>query len=213
MGKKIYLCKIIIKTMIDIYRILVCSFYSVFVVQQCERQLNNSTISIRCSYQERIENIGEYGVIVLIFNGCNFIMLLIGFIYEVYREKWLVYNLHRDSKYSLKNLKKELEENRHIRLQLHKINRNYLYLYIAICIFNVINLAVSLIQIYNNYYGITTISSLITNVLLLGLRLERSIVISYVCKHNERAQSVSVISPYEYNRIHDRNNVIELDIL
>jgi hypothetical protein len=213
MGKKTDLCKIIVKTVIDIYRILVCSFYSIFVVQECEKIINNSTIVVSCSYRERIEHIQKYDIIVLIFNGCNFMILLIGFIYEFYREKWMIYNLHRDSKYSIKNLKKELEENKQIRKNLYKINRNYLYLYVVICVFNVINLVVSIIQIYDNYYGITTITTLLTNILLLGLRLERSIVISYVCKQNERAQSISMISPYEYNRIHDRNNVIELDIL
>jgi hypothetical protein len=217
---------------LDIYRILIGSFFSIFVPQRCDVKNNligsNSTIvemksSHTCELKENISDLTSYNWFVLGLNAFTALSIAIAFIWEFKRENWMVNHLDVNPEKPDNNLDDELdmknEENKSIpkyesmKASLLKKNKIYYYLFLTVAITATLNFGFSLALMIMYYDGFKTMTTFFTNALLIFMRVQKSLSIAKTCEKDLKAQSVFLSEPVSFNSIDEKyrvQNVIEL---
>lgn len=147
------------------YIVFVGTFLAVFVPQRCDNPilLSNSTtvVSEECTFAQNVyQGLDPYNVFAILLNLATFLVLMVGFIVEFRREKWIIYHLDVDPKKAEDNLVKELSGDAHPELGdelkrelftlLRKYNRQYKQLFQVIFFLMIANAAVSGVLVF--YY-------------------------------------------------------------
>ena len=212
---------------LDIYRILIGSFFSIFVPQRCDVKVNfNSTIvesSHTCELKENISDLTSFNWFVLGLNAFTAFSIAIAFVWEFKRETWMVNHLDVDPEKPDNNLDDELdmknEENKFIEVYqsmkqaLLWKNRIYYYLFLTVGITAMLNFGFSLALMILYYDGFKTMTTFSTNALLIFMRVQKSLSIAKTCEKELKAQSVFLSEPTAFNTIDEKyrvQNSIEL---
>ena len=195
---------IIFTLIISSYTVIIGSFYCLFVPQACPDKVfitNTTTVSSHtCSLSENFTDLTTYNWVVLIFNAVTAAVLLVAFGYEYYREDWMVDQFDADESKPDNNLEKEIELYPEIKQKFIEISYRYYVLFLLTAIFNVVNMILSAILIFYYYYdGNQSITTFITNTIIILTRLLKSIKMSQLNKDRIKAESVFLTEQVEFN--------------
>jgi hypothetical protein len=154
---------------LQIYRVIVGSFLSVFVPQSCDGSL--------CTMSQNIMASGIYNIFVLYFNLFTFLSFCIMYYFEIKREnRMIVYldvnnNLPSNDAAVEQQLKKIPEEKLN---KLYYLDKRYWQLGVASTVCFILNLIFSTILVLTKYLDNNTIVVLLTNVLFISTKLYTS---------------------------------------
>lgn len=178
---------------LDAYRILIGSFYSLFVPQLCGDHT--------CTFQENVTDLNPINEAALGLNAITCFLMIIGFIIEYRREVWIVKHLEVDPKKPDANLITEIEAYPKIKASLERKNRDYRNIFLLIGIISLANTMLSGFLVFDYYDGVKTATTFATNTLLIAQRVIKSIQISRTCQKETKAQSVYLLEPVTFNTI------------
>lgn len=217
---------------LDIYRILIGSFFSIFVPQRCDVKntivgSNSTTVEVvtshTCELKENISDLTSYNWFVLGLNAFTALSIAIAFIWEFKRETWMVNHLdvnpekpdnNLDDELSLKNEEdKPIPKYESMKASLLKKNKIYYYLFLTVGLAVMLNFGFSLALMIIYYDGFKTMTTFFTNALLIFMRVQKSLSIAKTCEKDLKAQSVFLSEPVAFNTIDEKyrvQNVIEL---
>lgn len=193
---------------VESFKIMMASLLSVFVPQKCTNNIDNL-----CTLYDNFFELIDYNKVVL---GINFTTLG-GFLFlytiEFIREKWCIDYLDIDENKPNNNLKDEIENYPEYKEKLLKLNNYYYKVSIFMVIINIINFVTSAVLVYYFYYlDYRSITSLITNILLIVDKLISSLTISHRSLNEKLALSAYIKSMAFFNTIdndYKKNNIIQ----
>jgi hypothetical protein len=217
---------------LDIYRILIGSFFSIFVPQRCDVKnnlvgSNSTTVEMKsshtCELKENISELTPYNWFTLGFNAFTALSIAIAFILEFKRETWMVNHLdvnpekpdnNLDDELDMKNEEdKFIEKYQSMKQSLLWKNKVYYYSFLTVGITATLNFGFSLALMILYYDGFKTMTTFFTNALLIFMRVQKSLSVAKTCEKELKAQSVFLSEPVAFNSIDEKyrvQNVIEL---
>lgn len=192
--------------LLDMYRILVGSLFSIFVPQACtdhsQIQINSTAlIPHSCSFEENTSDLSPLNQLVLIINAISAAFMAYGFIIEFRRERYMITHFEVDPSLPDNNLATEIEAYGGIKKSLIAKNKHYKQVFYTIGVLNIANFILSGILISEYYLDFKTATTFATSVLLIVMRLNKSIQISRICAKEMKAQSVYLLEPTTFNTI------------
>ena len=173
------------------YKVLMGSMLVIFVPQMC----NNEVCSLT-------DNFFKEGALHRTSLGVNFISTITFttcYIIELKRENWCIEHLDIDDNFGDNNLPLILKEKPKLEKALHSINDHYYYSSQVTAVIYMINLILSTISIYIRSAGSATVTSYMSFVILILMKLYNAIFISNNSKKNNMALSAYMSELQSYN--------------
>jgi hypothetical protein len=194
---------------LDTYRILIGSFYSIFVPQTCPDykeplRLNGTEVAMTyhtCTLEDNVSDLTTYNKAVIGLNALTAACMAVAFIIEVRRENWMIKHLDVDAKKADDNLATEIVTYDRLKASLLRKNHQYKVAFYVVGATNVMNLITSAVLVADYFDGLKTVTTFLTNALLIVLRITKSIQISRTCEKEMKAQSVFLSEQTTFNTI------------
>ena len=174
---------------LEFYKVLMGSFLSVFVPQQCGDHL--------CSMTETVQR--ELACFVINVISCISLMYL--YFIELRRENWCITYLDIDPALPNNNLDTEIETYPKIKDEMKKINTKYRRHALVCLVFQGFNVLVSTVYIGLHWSGATALAPLIGYIILMCTKLYSTMFISNSSLKKERAFSAYLTISKTYNTI------------
>ena len=161
------------------------SLLILFVPQECPENDNNV-----CSLKNNLTKTDDlFHTVALGFNFlCVFLFMGMYFV-ELRRENWCVKYFDINHDFPDNNLDKIIDEKPELKLELNKRNKRYFKITTLASSVYVINLILSSIIVYTNYVGIQAVTSYVSYVALILLKIYNSLCISYTSMKGHKALS------------------------
>lgn len=177
------------------YKVIMGSLLILFVPQKCEELIDSSGSSemkdsVICSVSDNLKK--EDDLLHDVTLGFNFIcvgLFFIMYFVELRRENWCVKHLDIDHDYPDNHLDDIIDSKPELKMELRKKNSRYFRITTLTSGVYMINLVLSSIIIYTNYVGIQAVTSYMSYVALILLKIYNSLFISYDSLHNDKALS------------------------
>ena len=190
------------------YKVIMGSMLSLFVPQLCK----NGEV---CTMSDNLLH-HDNDVFHQVTLGFNFlsVLLFVGvYVIELKRENWCVKYLDIDHNIPDNNLESIIKDKPDLLLPLSKHNKLYFQsMFITSLVYSV-NLVLSSILIYDNYAGIPSVTSYMSYVVLILLKIYNSLCISYDSMKNNKALSAYIIEFTSYNKIDvDHKHKYEIEV-
>jgi hypothetical protein len=212
---------VILLMTLDSYRIVIGSFYSVFVPQICPDKpshifngtnyyghQNSTEIGYHaCTLEDNVTDLSDFNKFVLACNAFTAFLMLIAFIIEFRRENWIINHLDVDHSKPDSNLRTEIEAYSKMKNSIQRKNIRYLVVFTSVGIVSLINCAVSAALMAFYFDGLKTVTTFLTNTLLIGMRITKSIQVARTCQHEMKAQSVNLSEPATFNTIDEKYRI------
>lgn len=179
------------------YKVLMGSLLVVFVPQDCGENV--------CSVTENLLNQNVFHNVCLSFNFLSVLLFLICYGLELKRENWCVEYLDIDKNFSDNHLKNVLNTRPEFKKQINIINDRYYYSSRLTILVYSFNLILSTIYIYLRSLGLMTLTSYLSFVLLIVMKLNNAYLISNDTKKNDRLLS-SYMSEYKSFNVIDKDH-------
>lgn len=187
--------------LLDIYRVCIGSFYTLFIPQLCTDEKGSHI----CTMYENTSNLSPFDATALGMNACTAFLMMFAFAFEFYRENWMVTNLAMDDAKSDDNLSEEIERYAKLKEEFLRINRFYHQLFAFVILVNCTNIVLSGIRVSHFYDGFQTLTNFGTNTLIVVLRIVKSYEISHIHRNHIKAQSVFLFESVTFNSIHPKH--------
>jgi hypothetical protein len=184
---------------LDIYRIIVGCFYSIFVPQLCTDRLTKAENA--CTLKDNITDLTDYNTAVIAVNALTAASMLAAFIIELRRELWMIKHLEVDSKKADDNLVHEIESYDNMKQSFLKKNRHYTIVFSVAGSLAIINAIMSGVLMGQYFDGLKTVTTFATNSLLIGMRSAKSLQIARKCTKDMKALSAYLGEQTAYNTI------------
>ena len=190
---------------LDAYRVIIGSFYTLFVPQLCpDTHLiprPDPMTYHQCTLEDNVTDLTLLNKAALGLNAATCFFMVIGFIQEYRREQWMVKHLEVDSHKPDSNLKTEIEAYDKLKHSLQLKNHRYKQLFALIGVLSAANIILSGFLVYSYYDGMKTTTTFVTNTILILQRVIKSITTSRTCEKEMKAQSVYLVEPVTFNTI------------
>lgn len=191
--------KIIFLFIFQSYKILMGCMLVLFVPQICDEEV--------CTLTEKLENRDDKHMITLFFNGLSVLLFIILYGIELKRENWCVKYLDINHDFSDNHLSNVIKDRPELLKSLNKYNNNYFIYSLTLTFIYSINLILSSIVVYDHYAGLPSITSYLSFIGLIVLKLYYALSISYSSKTEQKALSSFMTEFSSYNVI-DSDHVI-----
>jgi hypothetical protein len=178
---------------LDAYRILIGSFYSLFVPQLCGDHT--------CTFEENVTDLNIINKAALGINAVSCFAMIVAFAIEYKREVWMVKYLEVDPKKPDANLVTEIENYPTIKQSLASKNFHYRNAFYVVALLSFINIGISGVLVFDYYDGVKTATTYATNTLLILQRVIKSINTARSSQKETKAQSVYLLEPVTFNTI------------
>lgn len=182
---------------LEAFKVFMACMLSLFVSQKCDDHVCN----ISDIFQD--DTPGNHAVI-----GLNFFTLfafMVGYYIEYMREQYIIHHFNNNPKLSDHNIIKIIDKEPSVRSQLLIWNKRFYYITLLSIGLGVTNFGVSGSFIcYNHYNGTRTLTSLITNILLVSNTVYSNYKISKKSHKEVFALSSSRLEPISYNDFDDK---------
>lgn len=155
---------------IELFKVTMASFLSMSVIQNCAGEV--------CSYSENINRHSLYGSFVVGVNGLNIISFAVLYFFEFNREMFLINFLDIDKRLGDYHLPNALVNYQPIKTRLIKYNRIYYHCTLVLLVLTCINWITSGILVFGSFHSLKTLTSYLTNILLVISKLADSYKIS-----------------------------------
>jgi len=156
--------------LVEIFKVTMASFLSMSVIQNCE--------GFVCSYAENIHRNSIYGDFVVGINILNILSFAILYFFEFNREMFLIEFLDIDKRVGDYHLPNVLDRYSLIKQKLIKYNSIYYNCTRVLLLLTSINWITSGILVFKSFYSFKTITSYLTNILLIITKLSDSYIVS-----------------------------------
>ena len=146
--------------------------------------------------------------------GFNFLcvgLFLITYGIELRRENWCVKNLDINHDYPDNHLDYIISTKPKLKKELYKHNNRYFKITTITSSVYMVNLILSSIIIYTNYVGIQAVTSYISYVVLILLKIYNSLFISYTSLKKEKALSGYITEFSSFNVFDEDVNIVQID--
>ena len=177
------------------YKVIMGSMLTLFVPQLCE---GDEVCSI---HDNLVKHEDLYHQITLGFNFLSVLLFIGVYGIELRRENWCVKNLDIDHNLPDNNLENTIRDKPELLIPLKKHNTLYFRSMVTTSSIYSVNLVLSSIFIYNNYAGIPSITSYMSYVVLILLKIYNSLFISYDSMTNNKALSGYIMEFSSFNKI------------
>lgn len=194
--------KVGILIIIEMCRVSMGCFTSVFVTHACKETENDDN----CSYMYAWTPETELGKITLGFNAVTCLLFMGLYAIEVYRENWLIEYLDSNDTIPTVNLSTAIPF--HLNKQLSKINMLYWHTTWCTLVIFLVNFVVSAKFLSKTFTTLSTLSAFTGFTILLGQKIYYAASIAYAGRSGYVAQSAFLTIPYTYNTI-DEDHVGE----
>ena len=162
--------------LIEIFKVATASFLSMSVIQNCDGEV--------CSYSQNLKRSSKYGEFVVGVNTLNIICFAILFFYEFNREMFLIEYLDINKKQGDYHLPNVINNYPEIKAKLIRYNRLYYNSTKCLLLLTGINWITSGILVFKSFFSFKTVTSYLTNILLIITKLSDSYSISKEsCRH------------------------------
>ena len=191
---------------LDLYRILIGSFYTIFVPQSCRDKIEGVpdelvTTYHTCTLKDNVTDLSMLNKAALGINAVTALITLVGFALEYRRERWMISHLEVDSKKADDNLIHEIDAYPKMKTSFLKKNKDYHRVFIVISVVSILNAIVSAVLVADYFDGLKTVTTFLTNSLLIGTRTAKSIQIATRCDKQMKALSPYLSEPTAFNTI------------
>ena len=156
--------------LIEIFKVAMASFLSMSVIQNCDGEV--------CSYSQNLKRSSRYGEFVVGVNTLNIICFAILYFYEFNREMFLIEYLDINKKQGDYHLPNVINNYPEIKAKLIRYNRLYYNSTKCLLLLTGINWITSGILVFKSFFSFKTITSYLTNILLIITKLSDSYSIS-----------------------------------
>lgn len=180
---------------IELFRIIMGTCLSVFVPHMCDK---DEICSVAYNIKDNRTNIH---LAALAFNAISLLTFLTLYGFETRRENWCIKYLDIDKTKSPINLDHEIEAYPEIKLEMHKLNKNYKRITIICAGVQIVNISMSVADIAIAWAGFASLTPLLSYVMLIVLKLQSSYSISAKSLLKERALSAYMKHPKIFNTI------------
>ena len=182
---------------LEAFKVFMACLLSLFVSQKCSDH--------DCSISEKFNEEGVYAKTVLASNFITLLIFLVGYNIEFMREQFIIQHFNDNSKLPDDNISKILEPIPLLSKELHKWNERFYYVTVGSIGIGLTNFVVSGIFICTEHYnGMRTVTSLVTNILLVSNTVNSNYKISKKCHDKLLALSSSRLEPISYNDLDDK---------
>ncbi len=178
------------------YKVIMGSLLILFVPQKCEELIESSSSlsgidnSVICSVSDNLNKKDDlFHDIVLGFNFLCVGLFFVTYFVELRRENWCVQYLDINHDYPDNHLDDIIDRKPELKMELRKKNSRYFKITSITSVFYMINLVLSSIIIYTNYVGVQAVTSYMSYVVLILLKIYNSLFISYNSLKNDKALS------------------------
>ena len=201
---------------LDAYRIIIGTFYTLFVPQICpDTHLIPRPDPMTyhpCTLEDNVTDLTLLNKAALGLNAATCFFMVVGFVQEYRREQWMVKHLEVDPHKPDSNLKTEIESYDKLKHSLQQKNHRYKQLFALIGVMSAANIILSGFLVYSYYDGMKTTTTFVTNTILILQRVIKSITTSRTCEKEMKAQSVYLLEPVTFNTIDPdyRNREIQM---
>ena len=183
---------------LDLYKLLAACLLSVFVPQFCE------DTGTTCTFNENFQNLSIYNIIVLVINFITLFMYINLNYVQQKREVYFITHLEVNKNIADNALNKSILTHSRIlnRVSDHN-NLVYNYSIYTLLCFS-INVLLSCILVFYYFYdGFRSVTTMVTNVLLVSHKLYTTISISHRCINSPQISAISIglTGPVQYNDI------------
>lgn len=190
--------KVYLLFLIEIFKVAMASFLSISVVQKCDEGI--------CSFSENIERKSAYGNIVIAVNTANILAFGILYFIEFNREMFMIKYLDVDKHHGDYHLPSLLDGYENIKIRLISYNKNY-YLSTKVLLgLTSLNWVLSGVLVLGSYYSMKTVTSFITNILLVITKLSDAYGVSKESTKNNYGLSAYIKEYTSFNVI-DKDHV------
>jgi hypothetical protein len=190
------------------FNVVMASLLVVFVPQRCPGVPGSSDPSMviphDCTMHENFNDLTSINTAALWLNFLCLALFLLMFYIEFKREGFMVEFLDLDQFKSLQSLPMELKSHYNIRSILRRFNVGLFTLSVTAIILSAVNLIVSAVVLWRDYYaGTRSITVYVTNLLLLLTVIVSAVNNSWVGLQTEEALSCVDVMPVSYNCVDD----------
>ena len=211
---------VILYGLIALYTCVFGSLLAIFVPQLCDAPglalgrngtATIATIRAECTLEQNTYiDIDALNAVALAFNFLTCLLLVFGFGFELYRERFLCEHFDVDYTQPDDNLEVDLLKFDALRIELQKWNKRYHDIFVVILIVAICNIAISgalvfSAQFYQGYRGATTF---VTNCLFLATRLSNTVFLSQTSSTTVKAISVNLAEPLQFNVVYAARNAL-----
>lgn len=189
--------------LLEFYKVTMGTFLIIFVPQQCGNDV--------CSISDNLYNYAPLNRAALVCNFAAFATVLGFYAVEIKRENWCIKYLDIDPNKPNNHLDDEIENYPVLKSDMALLNRQYLCALYAASALMATNFGVSGAAIAMNNAGSNTLTSLLSFVLLVSMKLYAAHTVGTRSVNEERAFSGYLTIARTYNTIdddhrHDGNN-------
>ena len=154
-----------------------------------------------CTLEDNVTDLTPYNKAVIALNAITAALMAAAFIVEVRREAWMIKHLDVDSKKADDNLIHEIEPYTKMKISFLRKNHHYKNIFYAVAAANILNVITSAVLVADYFDGLKTVTTFLTNGLLIVLRITKSIQISQTCEKEMKALSAYLSEQTSYNTI------------
>lgn len=185
--------------LVELCRIGMGCFTSIFVSHMCgERE---------CSIEEALFPSNTASITVVIVNAISFLILIALFMFELYRENWLITNFDKDESLPENNLTQNIAHE--LQTRLIELNRTYWRFTKICCLVFLCNTTVTGVFMYNRYRNYSTLTAFMSFTLLLFQKVYYSFYVSK--QHFYTANSAFMTIPHTFNAIDKDYNGVRIN--
>ena len=195
---------IIFKFMLQFYKVLMGNLLVMFVPQDC-----GGTI---CSLNENLTKEGAFHRVVLGINFTSLLFFTITYLVELNRENVFIKHLDIDQDESDNNLQQIMRSNDKLKTLIHKQNHLYLFSVSLTGMVYIVNLCFSVIDIFLNQTGSGSLTSLLSFVILVLMKLNNSYTVGRKSNLDDLALSGYLIESASFNVL-DKDEYPEIEEL
>lgn len=195
------LCWALVDILIELFRIVVSSLLVIFVPQNCG--------GTTCNIKENFEKLTDINKTAIGFNFITLGVLLLMYLVIYKREKFLIYRLDENAKLAKTNCSEVLSKHPEIEAGVVWYNRAMFYMAVMSAISYIINMLISGVVIFRDYYdGYQSVVQYLVNSGLCMYLIYRSIIHS---RSNLVLSNTSFL-PIAYNDV-DQNYIQEKNVV
>jgi hypothetical protein len=183
------------------YKILTGSLLTIFIPQKCENYLitTNSTEIKICSLEENFNNNDLYHKKTLYWNILTMILFFGYYLIELKRENWSIKYLDIDHDKPDNALKEIIRNEPNLDKKMDVLNFYYYTIVRIAIVFYFINISLMIRILYTDYHSSSTISSFISFVLLVVMKLYNSFIVAKASVSDDKMMSAYVSEFVSYN--------------
>lgn len=186
---------------LEFYTVIMGTFLNLFVPQKCGENV--------CTISDNLYNTQFIHLSANFMNFITFFVVLYFYIVEIKREYWYIEHLDIDFRKPTNNLTTEIELYPKIKKQMNYLNYKYLYATRCAIISLILNFIISSMSIAYKFYGITSMNSMFSFLLLMSVKVNKAYSISHETIYKDIKFSAYTSMPKTYNTVSSHYKILK----